>query len=169
VLGDIPASLGASPAGAESHQCRHPDRPQEVTHVNLEVGAKAPIGALRRGGQAFTACEPACEPGVTGHAGSPATERPGSPPVSYPGYLCLNAFLPVPFRIVVRAPETGTRVDEQQRGRPLGVGGGELQRRRAGSRAEHDYPLGAELVEYDDHVVDDALNQAALHRRDRIR
>jgi hypothetical protein len=38
----------------------------------------------------------------------------------------------------------------------------------AGAPAEHDRPFAAELVEHDDHVVDAALNQAALHRCDRI-
>jgi hypothetical protein len=49
------------------------------------------------------------------------------------------------------------------------MGGGELQRRRADRRAEHNYAFATELVEQDDHVVDVALNQAALHRGDRIR
>ncbi len=48
------------------------------------------------------------------------------------------------------------------------MGGGELQRRLA-DRAEHDYPFATELVEHGDHVVDHALKQAALDRRDRIR
>jgi hypothetical protein len=48
------------------------------------------------------------------------------------------------------------------------MGRSELQRRLA-ERAEHDYPFAAELVEHGDHVVDGALNQAALHGRDRIR
>jgi hypothetical protein len=49
------------------------------------------------------------------------------------------------------------------------MGGSELQGRVAGHRAEHNDPFATELVEHSDHVVDDALNQAALNRRDRIR
>jgi hypothetical protein len=48
--------------------------------------------------------------------------------------------------------------------------GSELQgRQRAHTRAEHNHPFATELVDHRDHVVDDALNQAALHRRNRIR
>ena len=45
-----------------------------MTHVSLEGGAIAPIGVLRRLRQTQAPCEPACEPGVAGGAGSPATE-----------------------------------------------------------------------------------------------
>jgi hypothetical protein len=48
------------------------------------------------------------------------------------------------------------------------MGGGELQRRRV-DRAEHDDPLAAKLIEHSHHVVDDALDQATLDRRDGIR
>jgi hypothetical protein len=51
VLGDV-AGLPESQAGAADHQRRHPDRPQEMTHVNFEAGALAPIGELRRHRQA---------------------------------------------------------------------------------------------------------------------
>jgi hypothetical protein len=49
------------------------------------------------------------------------------------------------------------------------MGGSELQRWRARHRAEQHHPFATELVEYGDHVVDRALNQTALDRRDRIR
>jgi hypothetical protein len=45
---------------------------------------------------------------------------------------------------------------------------GELQRRWA-DRAEHDRPFATDLVEHGDHVVDGALDEAALDGRDRIR
>src|SRR5690242_5829267 len=68
VLGDVPGERGTPPIGAANHQRRHPDRPEEVPHVNLDAGPIAPMSDLGRAREAFAACEPACEPGVADHA-----------------------------------------------------------------------------------------------------
>ena len=171
MLGEEPALLdvGLPVVGAVHDECRHPDRGQDVPHVDRSVHLEQ--GERRSG--AGTASEvareafPAAGVEARGDVGHVHPARPVPLDVLVGSLPLLGRRRP---RVVAAPDALGEAAERAQRVRPLRVRRREQDAHVAALRgAEHRRSLRADRVHHGSHVVHPLLERRQVTLRDRIR